>query len=353
MNTKIAVDSGQTLRVALLGCGRIARLAHVAVLSRLPGVQLVGIADSQPHFRAFASHSAPGAMLFDDFQALLDETKPDAVVIALPTLAHCEAAVAALAAGAHVYLEKPIAPSLDEAMEIHRAWQATTLVGRIGFNARFGRLYRELKDALSRGTIGIPIAARSAFTARFPVESTWRLSPATGGGALLELASHHVDLMRFVFDSEIVSVRADTWSNRGNDESAMVELSLSNGVHTQTFVSHGSLEEDRFEVYGTEGKLSVDRYDSLVVERSGPLAKGGLSSAVSRLQAEVGALAYGMRKRRSPGQEPSFGESLEDFVTAARARKPTKPDLTDGLRALEAVEAARRSAFERQTVDMA
>jgi predicted dehydrogenase len=283
---------------------------------------------------------------------LLEKSNPDAVVIALPTASHRDAAVASFESGAAVYLEKPIAATLEDAKTIRSAWAASSRIGRIGFNLRFGNLYGELKKAITAGEIGNPIGVRAAWTARFPQEATWRLSPTLGGGALLELASHHVDMLRFIFETEVETVSAETWSNRGDDEAANLSLTLGNGVHAQLFVSYGTIEEDRFEVYGTDGKLSVNRYDSLILERTGPFAKGGLASASKRLLSEVRALRYGVEKSRAPGQEPSFPASIGAFIDAVRDGTPAKPDIDDGVRALEAVDGARRSAQESRVVHL-
>ena len=332
-----------TVRLALVGCGRIARLSHLANLVSSPESDLVAIADSDRGALAAAHALVPRATAFTDFRTLFEETRPDAAVIALPTRWHPDGVFAALESGAHAYLEKPIASSVNEARSIHEAWSATQLVGRIGFNARFNQLYTNLRDRLRRGDIGEVVAVRSAFTALFPDEATWRVSPESGGGALLELASHHFDLLRYLLDSEVDTVFASSWSNRGDDEAAMVHLRMASGVNAQLLAAYGTLEEDSFEVYGTGGKLRVNRYDSLIVERLAPRASGGLSSAASRMKAEVAALPYGLQKRKAPGQEPSFTASLAAFVSAVSNKTPAAPDFTDGLRAIEVVEAARQS----------
>jgi myo-inositol 2-dehydrogenase/D-chiro-inositol 1-dehydrogenase len=338
------------VRTALLGCGRIARLSHLANLTSNPDAELVAIADIEPSALAAASALAPRAEPFTDLRRLFDVAKPDAVVIALPTRWHSDGIHAALESGAHTYLEKPIAADLDEARPMHDAWKKTNLTGRMGFNARFNPLYATLRESLNRGSIGSAVAVRSSFTALFPSDATWRLSAATGGGALLELVSHHVDLLRFVFDSEIATVSASQWSNRGNDEAVMLHLTLTNGVNAQIFAAFGTIEEDSFEIYGTDGKLRINRYDSLIVEHIAPRASGGLASAALRLKREVRAIPYGLRKRRSPGQEPSFASSLGAFISAVHTGTSATPDLTDGLRALEVIEAGRHSIESGCTV---
>jgi predicted dehydrogenase len=311
---------------------------------------VVAVTDADPAARDYVAAHAPSASFFGDLEALLATARPEAVLVAIPTLHHREAVLASIAAGAHTYLEKPIASTSADAAAIVDAWKPTGLIGRIGFNLRFSRLSSDLKSALNRGDIGEPVGARTSWTARFPVESGWRMSPREGGGALLELASHHIDLMRFLFDSEIESVAAQTWSNRGDDEAAMLTLAMGNGVHVQSFVSYGTVEEDRVEIYGTEGKLTINRYDSLIVERTGPHATGGINSAKSRMLGELSAIKHGFARRNAAGQEPSFSASIGSFIESVRRSAHGPPDFTDGLRALEVVEAAREAAREHTTV---
>jgi predicted dehydrogenase len=302
---------------------------------------VTAIADSDAASREYATRQAPEARIFPDVQALLDGSELDAVVIALPTLWHRQAAVAAFERGLHVYLEKPIAATVADGEAIIAAWRQAGTVGVTGFNLRFNRLYRDMRDAIAAGAIGEPIAARSSFTACWPGEATWRLSPSTGGGALLELASHHVDLCRFLLKSEVAAVDAAIWSNRGLDEAGMLQLRLENGVHVQMQVGYGTVEEDRFEVYGSEGKLVVDRYGSLALERVPLQAAGGLTTAVHRLVREARAIGYGMEKRRAPAQEPSYVASLNAFVDAVHTGRQSQPDLDEGLRALRVIDLVR------------
>jgi predicted dehydrogenase len=332
------------LRIAIVGCGQVVRLAHLRVLQEHPDVTVVAIADRDPEARVFCDRHAPAVRFFGECDELLHQVELDAVLIALPTLMHRDAAVAAFGKGLHVYLEKPIAATIADGEAVVAAWHRAGTVGTIGFNCRFNALYREMRDAIAAGEIGTPIAIRASWTANWPALATWRLSPASGGGALLELASHQVDLCRFLLSTEISKASGTTWSNRQVDEAAMLTLSLANGTHAQLFASYGSVEEDRWEVYGDKGKLVVDRYSSLQVERVPSVAAGGLASSVRRTMNEIAHLAYGLEKRRTPGHEPSYAASLAAFVEAARRRQQGTPSLDDGLVALRAIVAARETS---------
>lgn len=340
------------LRLAILGSGQIVRAVHLTALRRLPGVRIVALAETQAAGRDWAAIQIPDATAYSDYRTLLDEAEFDAVVIALPTLLHADAAVRAFARGAHVYLEKPLAASLDEADSVVAAWKRAGTTGRIGFNSRFNRLYTDLRAALRRGEIGAPLAVRTAFTAPWPLDPGWHTSVEQGGGALLELASHHIDLIRWICDTEIVSVHASAWPVRTDDEAAALLLELASGARAQIFVAHGTLQEDRVEVYGEGGKLVVNRYDSLCVQRVPLRAAGGLQTAVRRLLAELRGIPYAIAKRRHGGHEPSYSASLSAFVDAVRTGRGGKPDLQDGRVAQQVLGAARESALRRQSLDV-
>ena len=305
---------------------------------------MVAIADTDPGAQAFAATSAPEATWYSSVDAMLAKSEIDAVVVAVPPSCHRTVATEAFERGLHVYLEKPIAASLDDGEAIVAAWRRAGTVARIGFNCRFNLLYREMQAGIASGSIGSPVAVRSSLTAGWPNDAAWRPNPSRGGGALLELASHHVDLLRFLFNTEIAHVSATTWSNREDDEAAMLQCSLTNGVHAQTLVCYGTVEEDRFEVYGSEGKLVIDRYNSLVVEQVPLRATGGIAASLQRTRRELGALPYGLAKRRAPGQEPSFAASLSAFVTSAVEGRSGTPSLDDGLASLRVIDGARRKA---------
>jgi predicted dehydrogenase len=245
--TSAARKSLTPLRIGIAGCGRIVRLAHLQSLRANPRADVVAIADPDPTAKAYVADQAPDAKYFASVDTMLGAAELDAVVIAVPPPAHRAVATTAFARGLHAYVEKPIAASLDDAEAIVAAWRQAGTVAQIGFNCRFNALYRQMKTAIAAGAIGDPIAVRSAWTACWPTQATWRMSPSAGGGALLELASHHVDLLRFLFDTEIRDVVSTTWSNRGDDEAAMLQCTLTNDIHAQMLVCYGTVEEDRFE----------------------------------------------------------------------------------------------------------
>src|SRR6185369_3910139 len=97
------------LKVGLIGCGQIVRLVHLNILTRLPDVELVALAEIDPLRRESAHRVAPAAVCYEDPHRLLEQSDIEAVVICLPNALHAGIAAAALEKGKHVYLEKPVA----------------------------------------------------------------------------------------------------------------------------------------------------------------------------------------------------------------------------------------------------
>jgi myo-inositol 2-dehydrogenase/D-chiro-inositol 1-dehydrogenase len=346
-----ATKRAARLRVGVIGCGRVALLAHLPALARANDVELVALADSDPESLRAAASRAPRAALHADWRPLVESSAAEAVVVCLPNALHAEVATAAFDAGRHVYLEKPLATNLREARAVAEAWRRARKVGMIGFNYRFNKLYAAARRHALSGRLGALVAARTVFSTAVGDAPQWKRARESGGGALLDLASHHVDLVRFVFEREVREVSADVWSRRGEDDCAALRLRLEGGLTVQSFFSTCAVEEDRFEIYGDAGKLSVDRYRSLDVRVSEPTLR---SARLERLRRALGGLRhspYLLEKLRAPANEPSYTNALGAFVAAARGGAgDAKPDLEDGYRSLAVVAAAEESARTRRVV---
>src|SRR5690349_4476182 len=128
-----------TVAIGVIGCGQIAQAVHLPVLSRLPGVRVTALADTDATRLSQAAARVPRAACFSDYARLLATPEVDAVVICAPPALHAEVAVAALKANKHVYLEKPLATTLEDADRVCEVWRQSGRVGMIGFNYRFNR----------------------------------------------------------------------------------------------------------------------------------------------------------------------------------------------------------------------
>jgi myo-inositol 2-dehydrogenase / D-chiro-inositol 1-dehydrogenase len=332
------------LRIGVLGCGAITRRHHLPSLRRIDAGAVVALADPDPVALAEAGRLAPGADAHDRADALLARPDVDAVVIAAPTHLHAELVVAAAAAGKHVYVEKPLAitePQAERALdEVTRARVSATM----GLNRRRHPLNVRAKELLGEGRIGEVRFVQTAFcepasAAEMPA---WRRSRSTGGGVLLDLGSHHFDLLRWLLDTEIEVVGAGTSSEESEQDGAWVRLATSAGADVQSLFSSRAAHTDVIELVGERGLLRIDRHRGTLDLTLRRRTKYGVRPAWSKPGLDV----YVWRARRFLGRggDPSYRRTMEAFVRRAGGEQVEAPSLGDGLRSLQAVLAAERLA---------
>ena len=291
-----------------------------------------------------ARQRAPGLRAFEEHAALLRAGIVDAVIIGVPYDQHAAATIAALDAGVHVYLEKPFSVTVDDARAMVQANERADAVAMMGFNYRFHPLYASMRTAIRAGRIGEPVAMRSVFAFAPKSGTDWDVTRHPGTGAIFDLAPHHIDLARFLFDAEVEQVAAQVRSVHEPDDTASIQLRLGNGVLAQLLLSTRCVEDDRVACYGTGGVLAADHYRSLAPTFQSP-RKGRFDRlrGLARLVEPVTRASYLVEKLRSPWHEPSFGRALRHFAAAARGEVAATPDFQDGYRNQLVLDAALRS----------
>ena len=334
------------LRIGVIGCGRIARAIHLPALARIPDARVAALAEPDDASRAAAAALAPGAATFKDHGELLAAGGLDAAVICVPPHLHAPCAIAGFEAGLHVYVEKPLAPSLADVARVVDAWRRARTIGMMGFNFRFHPQIERIKQRIGNGDIGSPLGVRSVFTILPHELPEWKRTRATGGGVMLDLASHHVDLVQHLLADPVVRVFATLRSLRGEGDHAAVQLELASGAMAQIFASLGSVDENRMEIIGTTGKLVMDRTELL---RPGHVPATQQGARVARLRRALATLEPRL-VLRSPGYEPSFDAALRAFVWSASGNAFAGPDIADGMTNLAVIEAAERSALSGAAV---
>ena len=332
------------LRIGVIGCGRIAQDAHLPVLARLSGVAVTALADPDPQQRELAQQFAPAAQSFAEGGELLDNAALDAVVIASPPDLHARLAADAIARSLHVYLEKPIATTLAQAAMLLDTWKRASVAAMAGFNYRYHPLYQEARHLLLGGAIGKPLAVSSMFTSSAPVSGTWRSRRSAGGGALLELGSHHIDMVHYLFGETALEVKAQMSQALGEGASATLQMQLASGLLVSSLFSFGTVDEDRFEIYGDQGSLRINRH---LATRCQLIPARNQRARLRQIRASFDFLSRPgalLEKQRSASHEPSYARALRAFVDSIRTGEPGYPNLSDGFRALSAIIAAEESA---------
>ena len=189
------------LRAGIIGAGWIGR-RHAETLAGRDDVVVAAVCDTDKA-RASEVAAASGARVYSDWRDLLAGGLIDVIWVCTPPLSHAGPAVAALGAGMPVYLEKPIARTVQDAALIVAAAARGRAVCAVGYQWRAVGVLGELRAALADRTVGFLVAQSIGGTEPRP----WFLSKAAGGGNLLERGSHHIDLAR-ALAGEVVAVQA-------------------------------------------------------------------------------------------------------------------------------------------------
>jgi predicted dehydrogenase len=213
---KVGADGA--LRVGVIGVG-VMGSNHARVLSELPGVKLVGIADPDRKRRDFVARTL-GCAAFDDADGLIRQGV-DAVTIAAPTHLHRDIATACAARDLHVLVEKPIASTVDESRAIVAAARRAGVTLMVGHVERFNPAVESIKKAIKdQDILSIAITRVGPFPPRM-----------SNVGVVIDLAVHDIDLIRWFTDSEIVEIQPQTSSAVAEREDiALLQFRTASGV---------------------------------------------------------------------------------------------------------------------------
>src|SRR5579872_3437411 len=331
------------LRVGVIGCGDIARWVHLPALSRMREVELVAMADPNPRARSQAAKLMEKPV-HEHSEDLLARNDIDAVVICAPTNLHHDLALAACTARKHFYLEKPLAMDAGQGRRVLDAVAAAGLVTMIGFNRRFHRVIEQARAIMAEGHIGKVHTVQTVLCDPPPSTGTaeWRKHRQSGGGVLLDLASHHLDLLRFLLDDEFSQVEARIVSEKSESDSAWLRLTMVRGAEVQSFFSCRSGLGDSIQLIGERGTLRLDRFRSVPELRIPRRLGYGLRTA--RSFPRFANLSWRLQKLTRPSYDPSYQRAFDTFVALTQGQRRDAPTLEDGMRSLEAVLAAEHSA---------
>lgn len=229
----------QSIRVGIIGFGRIGA-EHAAWLSIAGNARAVAVMDATPARQELARQR--GLRVVADIDALLADTSIDAVLVSSPTAMHFDHALAALAAGKHVMVEKPMALDLVQSRRLRDDARARKLVLSVFHNRRWDIDYLTVRDAIASGTFGKLINIESRLgqfsscvgPAAKEYRPNWRNEASFGGGGLYDWGSHFVDqIWQLMLPARPVRVfaqlRANLWS-KDCDDFARVLIDFDNGV---------------------------------------------------------------------------------------------------------------------------
>lgn len=333
------MKSRPPLKIGVIGCGTITYWSHLRTLAGLRNVRVAGLADPDPGALARATQLVD-APVFSEPDALLANKDIEAVVIASPAGLHAEHFHAACTAGKHVYLEKPVAHDAASLLTVRTSTQGTDLVVAVGYNYRFHPACQQLRQRLISGSIGDIRAIFSNFAE--PADAVnmpgWKRDRKLGGGVLLDLATHHLDLYRWFLQDELAQISADTHSLYSEQDSACVRASSLSGVELCGYFAFTSSRSHQLTFHGTKGVFHLDLHSGVVAEFTN--RRHGYGVRKRTVTGGPADLRWRSRKLVQPSYNPSHRLALRAFVDAIANPARRHADLAtvdDGAAALQAV----------------
>jgi predicted dehydrogenase len=270
------VAVAEDLGVLILGAGRVSK-SHALAISETPGARLAGIFDIDAgRVAAFAEQH--GCPTWTDLETALREAEAQVVMIGLPNHLHAPTMIAAAEAGKHVFVEKPMANTVDECDQMIAVAERTGVKVLVAHSQRFFASTMRAKELVQGGSLGRPVFATDTWYKPFGVAARlpWFLDRAQGGGMWLMNGAHMIDRTCWVLDTEVTAVKAwiDTkFHDIKADDTNMALLQLKNGSYA-TIVHAGyagrGVDKCEVEITCTDGMLRFDSYSNrLAVDKDG------------------------------------------------------------------------------------
>ena len=322
------------LGIALVGAGNLARWQHLPVITSISGTSLRAIHSSNGTRGKSYAIRFGAAYTATDYSQILADGDVDVVVITSRNQQHASQCLRALAAGKHVFVEKPMAITEAECRQLYEAVKETGRQLTVGFNRRFSPFYTPIKEKLSNRAG--PAVVQCRINSPGIAGSYWMADPAIGG-AILGEACHFVDLMYWLLDAEPVLVTAYSLPRGKQDPIG------ENNIVASFLFADGSVGNLTYCTVGskTSGGERVEAYAPGI---------GLVSEDFKRLEIR-GAVRT---RRRKMFAEKGYGAQMHDFVAAIRGGRAPAVTVVDGIRAtiacLELMESCR--TLEPQQIDL-
>ena len=327
------------LSIGIIGLGRMGA-NHFNVWTRTDGAHVVATADADAARMDQVLIGHPDVARHTDWRDLLAREDLDAVTVACPSSMHAEVTLAALEAGLHVLVEKPVATTVEDALAVAAAAEVAGKIVSVGHVERFNPAARKLKALIADGRLG----------RLFRIQAT-RVGPLperiTDTGVTLDLATHDVDLMSWVTGYPITEVSAHTGQFLHRSQEDLVQGMLTfgdDGPMGLLDVNWLTPEKRRdLVVIGEHGVLRAE----LLTQDVFFIASHGIRVGWDALAQLRGAAEGEMIRFAIPKEEPLRAE-LEAFRDAILTDGPSPVPAIEGARALATVLALRESALHRE-----
>lgn len=328
-----------TIRWGILGASGIAHRRTMPAIqqAKYATLQALMVRDLEWARKLAEEHGARA--YYDRVEDLLADPEVDAVHVATPVYLHRDLVLQAAEHGKHVLCEKPMAMNGAECREMIAACSANGVMLQMGLVLRFHPALRNIREIVRSGQLGMILEARTQLLKWMPRGgNSWRIKPEmAGGGVIMDIGSHAIDLLCYLLGdvAEVIAFTGNRVFGWAVEDTGSVMLRFRDGAWGKVAVSFGVPHAGSFlEVYGTEG--------TLLVYSDTPHVEGW------RVRTYVGGE---IKEWEAPGVV-LYKELVEHFARAVEGTEEPAAPGNVGLRNVEIMEAAYRSAQEKRVVSV-
>ena len=294
------------LKWGVLGAGSVAQRRAMPAITRAKDAELHALLsrDAGRARRLATEHGAQRS--YTTVEELLSDETLDAIYVSTPVYLHCEQVIAAAEQGFHVLCDKPMAMNTEECQRMIDACEANGVHLQICFLFRFHSCFQHIINWVAEGRLGQLVHGRAPFLKPFPIPpGAWRGIPAQGGGgSLMDLGSHGVDLLRYIFGevSEVSAFCNSVVHGYDVEETGMIMMCFENGAQGFVDTSFAAAGCDLvIEIYGTDGWVWVYNDDGWKIKLSSNGESEIIESQFEDLyQLQFEHFARGVREREQP-----------------------------------------------------
>ena len=345
------------IKWGVLGAGGIAERRTIPGLLLAANAELYAVMEIDAALAEALRLRHGAAAAYTRDQDLIDDPAVEAVYIASPVQFHADQAMKAIRAGKPFLIEKPVALNAEAAAAIADAARLAGVPAACGLMMRFGTWHGQFRELIQAGKLGQVITAKAQFSCWYPdMAGSWRQQKATsGGGALMDMGVHCIDLIQHIIGSKAVRVAALIKTRAFHyevEDTSNLLIELADGTNVQVeacFNIPDAAANWRLEFAGTYGSIVASE---TIGQIDGGLAKITLVGE----QAGYNAIQDNTRAETIIDEPIAFGNmyarEIESFSQSLLDGSPVAVPLADAVQVQRVVEAAYRSAREGRFIDV-
>ena len=359
------------LKVAVIGTGMIANAGHIPAWKALKSeVEVIGLANPGEQAARDTAKRFDIQQVYTDPQKMLDELKPDIVSICSPNVSHKQWTLAALAAGAHVLCEKPVATRYRDAVEMFDSAHRLGRMLYVAQTSRFRNQNRAVKELVTAGRVGEVYFAEAAYIRRrgIPTWGKFHMKEHNAGGPLWDLGVHILDLLFWTLGNpRVVSVSGMTYTKIGNRNEGLVPSPSESGAHGGVF-NPRPFDYREFDVEDmATGYIRLEGGATLLIKVSWAVnlpdsstlmiagTQGGIQLSPLRLFTNQDGYQVEVTPKVPPDGEVAFAghyELASNFVKVLRGEEEMIVKPEEVLNVTRTIEALYQSALEGREINI-